>query len=149
MNYPLYNPDWTADEELLMLEGIELYGFGNWVDIADHVSTKSADRCRWNYINWYLNRETGVHLPRKLDDATTARLRKEIDEQETSEKVKEQRTTQKKNDAKGASHGDLAGYMPLRQEFDVEYDNEAELIFAEMEFYGQDPLKEDEDAELS
>lgn len=23
-------PDWTADEELRMLEGIQLFGFGNW-----------------------------------------------------------------------------------------------------------------------
>lgn len=28
--------------------------------------------------------------------------------------------------------------MPLREEFDVEYDNEAELLLAEMEFLNED-----------
>lgn len=28
--------------------------------------------------------------------------------------------------------------MPLRKEFDVEYDNEAELLLAEMEFLNED-----------
>ena len=27
--------------------------------------------------------------------------------------------------------------MPLRGDFDVEYDNDAELLLAEMEFYGK------------
>ena len=32
--------------------------------------------------------------------------------------------------------------MPLRQEFDVEYDNEAELLLAEMEFLEDDTEEE-------
>lgn len=32
--------------------------------------------------------------------------------------------------------------MPLRQEFDVEYDNEAELLLAEMEFVDEDLAEE-------
>lgn len=32
--------------------------------------------------------------------------------------------------------------MPLRQEFDVEYDNEAELLLAEMEFLDDDTEEE-------
>jgi transcriptional adapter 2-alpha len=31
---------------------------------------------------------------------------------------------------------DVLGYMPLREDFDVEYDNDAELFLAEMEFNG-------------
>ena len=32
--------------------------------------------------------------------------------------------------------------MPLRREFDVEYDNEAELLLAEMEFLDTDTSEE-------
>lgn len=32
--------------------------------------------------------------------------------------------------------------MPLREEFDVEYDNEAELLLAEMEFLEDDTEEE-------
>jgi transcriptional adapter 2-alpha len=37
MAFPLFTPGWTAEEELLLLEGLTLYSFGNWPDIADHV----------------------------------------------------------------------------------------------------------------
>lgn len=32
---------------------------------------------------------------------------------------------------------DILGFMPLRRDFDYEYDNEAELFLAEMEFSGK------------
>jgi len=34
------------------------------------------------------------------------------------------------------SVSEIVGYMPLRGDFDVEYDNDAELLLAEMEFNG-------------
>ena len=39
-SFPLFDAAWGGDEELLLLEAIEMYGFGNWGDIADHVGTK-------------------------------------------------------------------------------------------------------------
>ncbi len=39
-------------------------------------------------------------------------------------------------------YGEILGYMPLRGEFDVEYDNEAELLLAEMEFTEEDTEEE-------
>jgi len=29
--------NWSADEEQLMLEGLEKYGLGNWVTVSDEV----------------------------------------------------------------------------------------------------------------
>jgi transcriptional adapter 2-alpha len=37
MHFPLFIHSWTAEEELLLIEGLTLYGFGNWADIADYV----------------------------------------------------------------------------------------------------------------
>jgi hypothetical protein len=41
-------------------------------------------------------------------------------------------------------HTDLAGFMPLRGDFDVEHDNDAELILADMEFLPDDHPSETE-----
>lgn len=30
LNFPLFVEEWTAEEELLMMEGLEKKGFGNW-----------------------------------------------------------------------------------------------------------------------
>lgn len=37
---------------------------------------------------------------------------------------------------------EILGFMPLREDFDVEYDNEAELLLAEMEFDGRNSFKQ-------
>ncbi|KAH7574599.1 hypothetical protein JRO89_XS03G0318400 [Xanthoceras sorbifolium] len=37
--------NWNADEEILLLEAIEMYGFGNWNEVAEHVGTKSKSQC--------------------------------------------------------------------------------------------------------
>lgn len=42
MHFPMLHPDWGADEEILLLEAIEMYGLGNWGDVGEHVGTKNA-----------------------------------------------------------------------------------------------------------
>jgi transcriptional adapter 2-alpha len=41
MHFPLFDEAWGADEEILLLEAIEMYGLGNWSDVSDHVGTKN------------------------------------------------------------------------------------------------------------
>ncbi|KAG8364487.1 hypothetical protein BUALT_Bualt18G0002400 [Buddleja alternifolia] len=53
--FPLICPDWNADEEMLLLEGIEMYGFGNWNEVAEHVGTKSKSQCIDHYDLIYRN----------------------------------------------------------------------------------------------
>jgi len=50
-----------------------------------------------------------------------------------STKVEERR---EQKAASADTFNDVLGYMPLRGDFDVEFDNEAELFLAEMEFTG-------------
>lgn len=40
---------WTEQEELLLLEGLEMYP-KNWQDIAEHVSTRTRDECILHYL---------------------------------------------------------------------------------------------------
>jgi transcriptional adapter 2-alpha len=55
---PIFDRDWGADEERSLLEGILIYGFGNWQDIADHVNTKSKHKCQAHYTAVYLSGPT-------------------------------------------------------------------------------------------
>lgn len=52
---PLFENDWGADEELLLLDGILQYGFGNWNDIADTIQNgKNKQRCEQHYNECYI-----------------------------------------------------------------------------------------------
>ena len=58
LSFPLFTPDWGADEELLLLEAIEMYGLGNWTEVSEHVGTKSKQRCHAHYFDVYVNSPT-------------------------------------------------------------------------------------------
>jgi len=50
INYPLFMSDWSIGEELLLIEGIQLYGLGNWGEISDHIGrlgNKTQKKVRW------------------------------------------------------------------------------------------------------
>ncbi|KAH9609448.1 hypothetical protein KSS87_001845 [Heliosperma pusillum] len=55
LSFPLMTPDWNADEEILLLEGLEMYGLGNWAEVAEHVGTKSKEQCITHYRSVYLD----------------------------------------------------------------------------------------------
>ncbi|XP_021766757.1 transcriptional adapter ADA2b-like [Chenopodium quinoa] len=55
LSFPLISPDWNADEEILLLEGLEMYGLGNWAEVAEHVGTKNKEQCINHYRSVYLN----------------------------------------------------------------------------------------------
>jgi transcriptional adapter 2-alpha len=58
VNFPLFDENWEAEEELLLLEAISKYGLGNWEDIADHVGTKTLGECRSHYFATYIDTPT-------------------------------------------------------------------------------------------
>ncbi|CAI5981516.1 unnamed protein product [Closterium sp. NIES-64] len=208
MSFPLVHVDWTADEEMLLLEALEMYGMGNWGEIAEHVGSKSKTQCHDHYLYDYLLSPTGplpvsvltergimnskaqcndhylyVYLltPQPLPDLS--RLRTEADTEGTKAAMEEQeaaeadltrlRTQADTEAAKAAmeeqeaaetaaraqeavlfnvpavkpesgSKADEAaapitsGYNTKRNEFDPEYDNEAEAPLAELEFKESD-----------
>lgn len=54
LHYPVFSKDWTISEELLLLEGIEKHGLGNWKTIAEYIGTKNARACDEHYYEHYL-----------------------------------------------------------------------------------------------
>lgn len=43
LDFPLFTKDWTAREELLLLEGIQRFGAGNAKQISDYMATSTAN----------------------------------------------------------------------------------------------------------
>lgn len=50
--------DWSLREELLLMEGLQHCGFGNWSDVAAKVGTKTREQCEHHYLRfWWRNRK--------------------------------------------------------------------------------------------
>lgn len=54
LKFPLVSPDWSAKEELLLIQGIMKCGMGNWIDISEqYIKTKTPDECEEHYFTFY------------------------------------------------------------------------------------------------
>lgn len=215
LSFPLICPDWNADEEMLLLEGIEMYGLGNWSEVSEHVGTKRKSECIDHYVAIYMNSPcfplpdmshvlgktraellamargedevkkgspTHGELTLKVESPLSARVKVEESRKEEIQsdmvssstktsagavkrasnmaqvkdgrdniKVEETQTDRSVGEKKPRTSGDegpsvteLSGYNFKRQEFDVEYDNDAEQLLADMEFKDADTDAEHE-----
>lgn len=53
-SYPIFSPDWGADEELLLISGLMKDGLGNWAEAAAHIGTRTKEDCEEHYNAVYL-----------------------------------------------------------------------------------------------
>ncbi|KAK9508419.1 hypothetical protein O3M35_005983 [Rhynocoris fuscipes] len=125
---------WSAKEELLLLNGIEQYGFGNWENISQHIKTRSADEARDEYMSRYVDgsigRATWTNAYEKR--AKLADLAK--DEPCPSTAITH---TLPPIDINPVEASQL-GYMPHRDDFECEYDNEAESLVSSLNISSTD-----------
>lgn len=142
----MYTRDWGADEELLLLEGLEVYGIGSWSDVADHVGGfRTKEEVCEHYIKTYIE-SSKFPLPENaaLQDLS---LVEEVP-RETFQACKKRRIEERKEVAKSAPPAtpkqkptasvpachEVQGYMPGRLEFEAEFCNEAEEAVQHMQF---------------
>lgn len=143
---PIYDKNWGADEELLLLEGAEIYGLGSWADIADHIGGyRNKDEVREHYRKIYLespnfplpkraspqDMELQVELPR---EEFQARKKRRIEDRKEAAKNAPPATPKKKPTASVPACHEVQGYMPGRLEFETEYANEADEAVQLMQF---------------
>ncbi|KAL5600898.1 hypothetical protein BROUX41_005736 [Berkeleyomyces rouxiae] len=145
-SFPIFDEDWGADEELLLLEGCETYGLGSWADVADHIGGyRTKDEVREHYLSVYVD-SPRFPLPKRCsphdNDLATQISREEFQAR------KKRRIEDRRNEAKAAaaplpktkptasvpSCHEIQGYMPGRLEFETEYANEAEEAVQLMQF---------------
>ena len=99
LSFPLLTLDWGADEELLLLEGVEIFGLSNWTDVSEHVGTKTKSQCQQHYVEEYV-KSPAAPLPdmskvlgkgyKKLTEEDQAELRRK---QKQKSKLKEENET--------------------------------------------------------
>lgn len=157
---PIYDKNWGADEELLLLEGAEIYGLGSWADIADHIGGfRNKDEVANHYKKVYTD-SSKFPLPERADPRNRD-LEKEMP-REDFQAIKKRRIEQRKEAAKNAppatpkqkptasvpSCHEVQGYMPGRLEFETEYANEAEEAVQHMQFDPGDGIKDRATGEL-
>ncbi|XP_052800808.1 transcriptional adapter 2-alpha-like [Mya arenaria] len=53
-NFPVFERNWTALEELQLLKAVSDCGYGNWSDIAHKVRTKNPVECERHYNHSYI-----------------------------------------------------------------------------------------------
>ena len=143
---PIYDKNWGADEELLLLEGAEIYGLGSWADIADHIGGfRNKDEVRAHYQKIYLD-SPNFPLPVRANPSDTqlldeipreefqARKKRRIEDRKQATKNAPPATPKKKPTASVPACHEVQGYMPGRLEFETEYANEAEEAVQHMQF---------------
>lgn len=63
IDIPIFKNDWTAAEELLLLEGIEKHGMGNWKIVSEYIGgSKNTNQVESHYWETYMGRH-GYCLP--------------------------------------------------------------------------------------
>lgn len=126
----IYGSDWSAREELELLDVLQECGFGNWVDISKRLQSKSAEECKKHYLQNYIDNQTLPGLP-------------EIRETEASlfgsEVVPYLYKLQDIEDpprfaSNTINYKLLAGYNAARSDFEVNFDNHAESLIADLKF---------------
>lgn len=139
--YPIFDEDWGADEELLLIEGMKNYGVGNWQDIADHIGGRSKEEVEEHYLKIYLNSDTYPvpELRRKfhVDPSEFAEKRRKRIEDRRAKAMKQLLAKQKPTASAPSCH-EVQGYMPGRLEFELEHENEAEVSVKDMIFEPED-----------
>jgi transcriptional adapter 2-alpha len=148
---------WEVAEELALLEGLRLYGIGNWDDISTHIGTRNSSSCKQHYWRFYLGQDKEKEEEDRAVGAHTgaggSSSASDVPDDPFAVPAKATGTGQAKGGAAAGSRPnkqqkphmpghDISGYLPLRGDFEVEHDNNAELAIADMDFPADDnPLE--------
>ncbi|KAI5133674.1 transcriptional adapter 2-beta [Nematocida ausubeli] len=112
-------PGWQMIEELLFVDGLIVHGVGNWDDIAAYVGRKTPQEVKEHFVDIFKQTNSEDLEGEPVQNVQSLPLSQEI-----------------------------SGYMPLRQDFEVEYANDAEVVIKEVSFYKTDTPLERETKEV-
>jgi len=128
-NFPIFETphNWRAKEEVRLLDAIEHYGFGNWEDIANQVESRNAEEAKEHYSSLYICGNIGcVTWPKEVQIKPNDHTCPEGGplSPNLSSRLAPLEITQ-------AEQQEL-GYLPNRDDFEREFDNEAELLVSNL-----------------
>lgn len=147
-SFPIIDESWKAYEELALLEAIELFGIGSWTDIANAVETRSAEECSERYTRIYVENFFGRSAWNAIDkslynvqDHTCTHnqpLSPSLSLPEKHKIVDIDREQQIR-----------LGYMPKRDDFEREFDNDAELLVSKLAVNANDDTELDQSLKIA
>lgn len=147
-SFPIVDESWKAHEELALLEAIELYGIGSWTDIANAVATRSAEECCERYLRVYVENFFGRSAWNAIDkNLYTAHDHTCTHNQPLSPSL----SLPERHKIVDISREQQIrlGYMPKRDDFEREYDNEAELLVSKLAVNANDDNELDQDLKIA
>ncbi|KAJ1719695.1 Transcriptional adapter ada2 [Coemansia erecta] len=134
--FPIFTEDWSADEELLLIDGLRQFGMGNWKDAAEHVGTRTKEECEQHYMEVYVGSDTWPlpDMNRTFENSFARVMDDKRSKHATPNKLKILSSQ--------PSNHEIVGYMPGRLEFETEYENEAEQVVKDMVIHDDDSIEE-------
>ncbi|XP_029204552.1 transcriptional adapter 2-alpha-like isoform X2 [Acropora millepora] len=132
-NFPVLEKSWNAQEEINLLDGISDNGFQNWKEVAKHVQSKTDQECEEHYLKLYIDDPCkDLQIPELRPVASCVPFPSSAG---VPFKASEDPPRPQMDSAKSF---EMSGYMPCRGDFDVEYDNYAEVDVKDIEFDSTD-----------
>ncbi|KAK7504103.1 hypothetical protein BaRGS_00004407, partial [Batillaria attramentaria] len=124
---------WCLAEENMLLDAVEQYGFGNWGDVSGHVETRTATECEEHYVKYYIQGNIGkATFPSEFGSRVTDHTCPH------GEPLSPSITTPLPPMELSLQEQQELGYMPLRDDFEREYDNEAETLISGLSIVNDD-----------
>jgi transcriptional adapter 2-alpha len=141
---PLTREDWTSEQEALLLIGIRIYGIGNWHEVEKVIQSKTALECETHYFQTYIECQTApLPLPKILPPLEKPPdLPYDTTPRDSRPKISDDYHLRQQGKIESTTPGEFAGWMPYRQEFEIEYLNEAEEIVSSLTFSETDETEE-------
>ena len=121
---------WTAKDVKSLVDLVQECGFGNWLDISRRLSGKSANECKRYYLQNFIDNQSLPGLP-KINETTTSLFGPEP----IPYNFKLENIEDPPRFAPGSSNYKLmAGYNAARSDFEMNFDNHAELLIANLNY---------------
>lgn len=116
--------------ELALLDNIESSGLGNWSDVASKLSNVSASDCKIHYESVYLS---GILCSIYNSTTPIVKIVDDVIDFQGEQAIFSRPPSQE--DCK------IIGFMHKRNEFECEFDNDAETTLSQIRYeFGDDPL---------
>ncbi|CAH1365284.1 hypothetical protein MTP99_001568 [Tenebrio molitor] len=134
--------NWTGGEELQLLDSVELYGFGNWELVSQHVETRSPEEVRDEYISRYLDGNIGKATWAESRDRQPMLIDHVPEDNGPLSPLVISRLPPLDATPEEAQ---LLGYKPHRDDYEREYDMSAEQLVSSLQL----DTAEDTDVEVA
>lgn len=138
----IFSNNWTYEDEINLLTGIEQFGFDNWEPISSFVETKTVLECICHYHTFYLNGiiDNKYVVINRFFKKGQLKILAENQNKENkcyAELLKEKRIIpprclRKKN--KSMQIEKQLGFFPKRNEFEIKYLDSIEFEIGNLEF---------------